>query len=258
MAWENVAVETEGPLSVITINRPSAYNALDKQAQLDLMEAIDAYEADDGQWVAILTGAGDKAFCAGMDLRYQLAGGDLFTAPKGFGGMTARPHMKKPIIAAVNGVAMGGGFEIALACDIIIAAAHARFALPEPRVGLAALAGGIQRLPRDIGLKNAMGMMLTGRHVSAQEGKALGFVNEVAAGAVLDTAKQWATDILQCSPLAVQATKEAVYRGITITPEEGIAAEFDYPAMRRMVESADAAEGPRAFAEKRTPRWSGA
>ena len=133
--------------------------------------------------VGIITGAGDRAFSAGNDLKFQEAnnGGkmDINIASSGFAGLTSRFDLKKPIIAAVNGVSMGGGFEIALACDLIIASTNAKFALPEPKVGLAALAGGMQRLPRQIGMKNALGMMLTGRHVPAEEGMRLGFVNEV-------------------------------------------------------------------------------
>ena len=147
---------------------------------------FDDFSADPEQWVAIVTGAGDKAFCAGNDLKWQAAGGKRGTDKGGFAGLTSRFDCDKPIIAAVNGVAMGGGFEIALACDIIIASENATFALPEPRVGLAALAGGVHRLPRQIGLKRAMGMILTARHVSAREGQELGFVNEVAR-----PAKRW-------------------------------------------------------------------
>lgn len=257
MSRQFIMVEREGPLTIITINRPDVHNALNPQAQLELMEAVDQFEDDPEQWVAILTGAGEKAFCCGMDLRHQAEEGGLFTAPKGFGGMTNRPAMTKPIIAAVNGIAVGGGFEIVLACDIVVAAAHARFGLPEPRVGLAALAGGIQRLPREIGLKNAMGMMLTGRQVKADEALRLGFVNEVAEADVMDVAKQWAASILACSPLAVRATKEAVMKGLNISFSAGQGEEWDYPAMKAMLASQDAIEGPKAFAEKRPPQWQG-
>src|SRR5262245_56088831 len=176
--------EREGRLFLVTINRPEVLNALHPMANAELSDAFDEFAADPELWVALITGAGDKAFSAGNDLKYH-AGlraktGDRPRSPaKGFGGLTNRHDLDKPVIAAVNGVAMGGGFEIALACDIIIASEHARFALPEPRVGLAAGAGGMQRLARQIPLKQAMGMMLTGRHVSAQEGFQLGLVNEV-------------------------------------------------------------------------------
>ena len=155
------------------------YNALHIDAHFELNKVFDDFSADPEQWVAIVTGAGDKAFCAGNDLKWQAAGGKRGWDKGGFAGLTSRFDCDKPIIAAVNGVAMGGGFEIALACDLIIASENATFALPEPRVGLAALAGGVHRLPRQIGLKRAMGMILTARHVSAKEGLELGFVNEV-------------------------------------------------------------------------------
>jgi crotonobetainyl-CoA hydratase len=164
----------------------------------------------------------------------------------------------KPIIAAVNGVAMGGGFEVALACDLIIASENATFALPEPHVGLAALAGGLQRLPRQIGLKRAMGMILTGRHVSAREGYELGFVNEVvSAGDALGAAERWAGLICQNSPMSIRASKQAVLEGLNVSLPEAMHAQREYPAVREMIASADYIEGPRAFAEKRPPRWQG-
>jgi crotonobetainyl-CoA hydratase len=160
------------------------------------------------------------------------------------------------VIAAVNGVAMGGGFEIALACDLIIAAENALFALPEPRVGLAALAGGVHRLPRQIGLKNAMGMLLTGRRVPAAEGKQLGFVNEVVpVGQALAGAKKWAALILECAPLSVRASKEAAMRGLGLSVEEAQATRFD--GIATMVKSKDFIEGPLAFSQKRAPSWQG-
>ncbi len=163
-------VERKGPITVVTLSRPEVYNALHTDAHFELQKVFDHFSADPEQWIAIVTGAGDKAFCAGNDLKWQAAGGKRGWDKGGFAGLTARFDCDKPVIAAVNGVAMGGGFEIALACDLIIASENATFALPEPRVGLAALAGGLHRLPRQIGLKRAMGMILTARHVSAKEG----------------------------------------------------------------------------------------
>ena len=159
-------VTRKGPITIVTLSRPEVYNALHTDAHFELNKVFDDFSADPEQWVAIVTGAGDKAFCAGNDLKWQAAGGKRGWDKGGFAGLTSRFDCDKPIIAAVNGVAMGGGFEIALACDLIIASENAMFALPEPRVGLAALAGGLHRLPRQIGLKRAMGMILTARHVT--------------------------------------------------------------------------------------------
>ncbi|MDE1570188.1 enoyl-CoA hydratase-related protein [Aquabacter sp. P-9] len=257
MTYQYITVAREGALTLVTINRPQAHNALNAQAHEELAEAFDAFAADDSQWVAILTGAGGKAFCAGHDLKQQASGGGLVTPPSGFGGLTARFDLNKPLIAAVDGVAMGGGFELALACDILIATPRSVFALPEPKVGLAALAGGIQRLPREIGLKRAMGMMLTGRRVAAQEGYDLGFVTEVVEGDILEAARRWAAEILSASPMSVRATKEAALRGLDTPLAQALTEEWDYPAMKAMLASEDAVEGPAAFAEKRAPVWKG-
>ena len=200
---EYCETRTDGRILWVTINRPERMNALHWKANAELSTVFDEFASDPELWVAIITGSGDRAFSAGNDLKYQAqeAGGELNAGPKsGFAGLTARYDCSKPVIAAVNGVAMGGGFEIALACDLIIASENAVFALPEPRVGLAALAGGIHRLPRLIGLKRAMGMMLTGRRVSAKEGEQMGFVNEVTtAEELLPTARRWAEQIIECA-----------------------------------------------------------
>lgn len=257
MTYQYVTVTREEALTIITIDRPEAHNALNAAAHRELEAVFDDFAADDGQWVAILTAAGEKAFCAGHDLKQQASGGGLDVPKTGFAGLTSRRGLTKPVIAAVNGVAFGGGFEIVLACDIVVAIENAQFALPEPRVGLAALAGGIQRLPREIGLKRAMGLMLTGRRVSAREGLDFGFVNEVVTGGVLDAARIWARDILACSPMSIRATKDAVLRNLNVDPLEGIEEGWEYPAMKAMLASADAIEGPAAFAEKRRPVWQG-
>src|SRR6185503_7805280 len=198
MAYEFIKVDRDGPVTTFTLNRPDVMNAMHSPAHFEMDEAVNAFAADPEQWVGIVTGAGERAFSAGNDLKHQASGGKMGSPPSGFAGLTSRFDLTKPLIAAVNGIAMGGGFEIALACDIIVASEAAVFALPEPRVGLAALAGGLHRLPREIGAKQALGMILTGRRVSAAEGKALGFVNEVVApGQLMDTAKNWAKQILE-------------------------------------------------------------
>jgi crotonobetainyl-CoA hydratase len=260
MAYEFIKVDRDGPITTIAINRPEVMNALHSPTHFELGEAFDAFAADPDQWVGIVTGAGDRAFSAGNDLKYQAAGGRLDSPPSGFAGLAQRFDLDKPLIAAVNGVAMGGGFEIALACDLIIAAESAVFALPEPRVGLAALAGGLHRLPRQIGLKRAMSMILTGRRVSAQEGAELGFVNEVVAPAELMAAAQrWARLICECSPMSIRASKQAIHKGLDEpTLEAAMAGQGRYPAVAAMFRSADFVEGPRAFAEKRPPKWTGA
>ncbi len=257
MNYELINVERNDRVTIVTINRASSYNALNARAHDELQHAFDAFANDDEQWVAIITGAGSKAFCAGHDLKMQASGGGLYMPKSGFAGLTGRHELTKPVIAAVNGVAMGGGFELALACDLIVSSSTAVFALPEPKVGLAALAGGLQRLPQAIGLKRAMGMMLTGRSVSAVEGKELGFVNEVADGDVIAAAMRWADAILACSPMSIRATKEAVLRGLETPIDAALIEEWEYQAVKAMLASDDGVEGPKAFAEKRKPVWHG-
>ena len=248
-------VEDEGRLRIVTLNRPEVMNALHSEAHHELEKVWDEFAASPDLWVGIVTGAGERAFSAGNDLKVQAAGKRGPRARTGFAGLTSRYDLDKPLIAAVNGIAMGGGFEIALACDIIVAAENALFALPEPRVGLIAGAGGVHRLPRIIGPKRALGMILTGRRVPAKEGFELGFVNEVVpTGEALAGAKRWAAQILECSPMAVRASKQAVYRGLD-EPTLEKALETMYPAQKANLESQDYIEGPKAFSEKRKPNW---
>ena len=248
-------VEDEGHLRIVTLNRPEVMNALHSDAHHELETVWDEFAQRDDLWVGIVTGAGERAFCAGNDLKVQAAGKRGPTPRSGFGGLAWRFDLAKPLIAAVNGVAMGGGFEIALACDLVIAAENAVFALPEPRVGLIAGAGGVHRLPRMIPQKLALGMILTGRRVPAHEGRELGFVNEVVPeGQALTAAKTWAAQILECSPMSIRASKEAVYRGFDEPVLEKNLRTL-YPAQKACYESQDFIEGPKAFAEKRKPVW---
>lgn len=253
---EFCSVEKREHIFIVTLERPERLNALHPPANAELGEVFDQFAADDDLWVAIITGRG-RGFSAGNDLRYQAEGGERVPMPRGFGGLSSRFDLTKPVIAAVNGVAMGGGFEIALACDLIIAAENATFALPEPKVGLAALAGGLNRLPRQIGAKRALGMILTGRHVPAREGMELGFVNEVVAPEdLMDAALRWASQICECAPLSIRASKDVVYRSLDMASlEDSMRASYD--SVKAMVNSEDFVEGPKAFAEKRKPNWKG-
>jgi enoyl-CoA hydratase/carnithine racemase len=262
MTHEFIKVESADHITTITINRPERMNALHPYATIEMHNAFDAFEADDDQWVAIVTGAGEKAFCAGNDLKFQAEhGGDKVRelrrqAPSGFGGLHKRTRCIKPVIAAVNGFALGGGFELVLSCDIIIAATHASFGLPEPRVGLLAGAGGVHRLPRQIPYHVAMGVILAGKRLSADDALQYGLANEVVApDALMSTAHQWASEILKGAPLSVQGSKEATVMGLGMSLDQALDAVF--PTQARLPETADYVEGPRAFAEKRPPNWQG-
>jgi crotonobetainyl-CoA hydratase len=249
--------ERDGHVLHVTINRPEVMNALHPPANFELDEVFNEFAADPELWIAILTGAGDRAFSAGNDLKYQASGGKMGAPEHGFGGLTSRFDLEKPVIAAVNGVAMGGGFEIVLACDIVLASERAVFALPEPRVGLAALAGGIHRLPRQIGLKPAMSILLTGRRVDAQEALRLGIASEVVPhDDLLPAARRWADQILECAPLSVRASKGAAMQGLRAASlEEAMSGRYE--GIATLTRSEDFIEGPRAFAEKRKPNWKG-
>lgn len=261
MTYEFIRVSYDGPVTTITLNRPDVMNALHAQANAELHQVFDDFAADPDQWIGIVTGAGERAFSAGNDLKAQAAGGGAMPVmpPTGFGGICARFGLNKPLIAAVNGVAMGGGFEIALACDLIVASETAIFALPEPRVGLAALGGGLLRLSQQIPLKQAMGMILTGRRVTAAEGLELGFINEVVPpGELMGAARRWAGQILECSPMSVRASKQTVYRGFDEPSfEDAARKQRHYPATAAMLTSEDLIEGPLAFSQKRPPHWKG-
>ncbi len=256
MAYQFATYEKQGRIAVVTLNRPERMNALHPPAHFELHDIWNDFERDPEVWVGILTGAGAKAFSAGNDLKYTAEHGRglVRAAESGFGGIVNRTGCVKPIIAAVNGYALGGGFEMALACDIIIAADHAQLGLPEVRVGLIAGAGGVHRLPRMIPHKIAMGYMLTGRHMTAHEAQRWGVVNAVVPlPDLMPTVMQWANDILACAPLSVRASKQAAMMGLGYPLD--IALHMQYSETLTMLSSEDTVEGPRAFADKRPPQW---
>ena len=257
MTYQYIQVETENHITTVTIQRPEVMNALHPPASEEMGHAFDAFAADDEQWVAIITGAGTQAFSAGNDLKVAASGERFDLKPSGgFGGLTHRHDLWKPVIGAVNGVALGGGFEIALACDILIASDTAAFGLPEPRVGFVAAAGGIHRLPRFIPHKVAMGMLLRGKPIDAQEAYRLGLVNEVVPqAALLDTARTWAREIMECAPISVRLSKQAALMNLHLPLEEAM--RTPVPLTSVWEQSHDLREGPLAFAEKRKPRWQG-
>jgi crotonobetainyl-CoA hydratase len=261
MGFEFITVERTGHVTTITINRPEVMNALHPPCCFEMDTALNEFCDAPDDWLCILTGAGERAFSAGDDLKWQAQHGTeaVFEAVRrcrgGYAGIAARFDCFKPIIAAVNGLALGGGFDVVLSCDLVIAADHARFGLPEPRVGLMAQ-GSVQRLLRRIPHYQAMGVILTGRMVSAQEAAQMGLVNEVVPQSrLMETAHRWASQILECAPLAIRASKEAAIKGIPLPLEDALALRL--PGMEAMISSEDLLEGPRAFAEKRRPVWRG-
>jgi len=255
----SVSLAIEKHVARVTIDRPQALNAIDEAAERALQGIWTRLEGDREVRAIVLTGAGDRAFCAGADMKSGGKSGLAYwAAPRegGFGGIALRRTLDIPVIARVNGHALGGGFEMVLGCDIVVAAEEASFGLPEPRVGRLALDGGMVLLPRLIPHKAAMGMLLTGRRIAAREAHALGLVNEVVPRTELDTAvDRWLADILACAPLALRAIKQTVQRTAHLGAAEAQAMRL--PALVEALESADGEEGVRAFREKRTPVWTG-
>jgi crotonobetainyl-CoA hydratase len=253
-----IRCERDGAVLTITIDRPEVLNALHLEAHVELARAFDLYAAASELRVAIITGAGERAFCVGTDLKALAKTGDYEYPRGGFAGITKRFDLWKPVIAAVNGLCLGGGVEIVAACDLAVAAEHAEFALPEPRVGLAALGGGaLQRLARQMPMKDAMWLALTAKRIPADEARRISLVNEVVRkGEALARAKAIAQEMLACAPLALEASKQVVLQS-ACEPDLESAMRRRYPAAERMLASEDAREGPRAFAEKRKPQWRG-
>jgi len=262
MGYEFIKVEKRDHITIVTINRPDVMNAIHPPASKEMSCAFDEFEEDPDAWVCIITGAGDRAFSAGNDLKYQAKHGEdavragMKGVKGGFAGITFRFDCFKPIIAAVNGLALAGGFEIALACDIIIAAENAGFGLPEHRVGLVPGSGGVHRLAKQVPYHFAMTMILASRQITAQEAMQFGIVAEVVPQAqLMKTALKWADEILKGAPLSMRASKEALLKGLHMPLEEAMYAH--YPGMDKALDSEDLVEGPRAFAEKRPPHWKG-
>ena len=250
-----VLTERRGHVELLTINRPEARNAVNRAVAVGLDAALDAAALDDDVWVVVLTGAGDKAFSAGMDLKAFATGELPFTA-HGFGGITRR-DFPKPLIAAANGAALAGGFEIMISCDMVVAAEHARFGIPEASRGLIAGAGGLIRLPRRVPLAVAYEMALTAEPIDAARAFDLGLVNRVVPGdQVVDAAVALAERIARNAPLAVRASKRVMRESLEMSEPDAWA--LNDGAFSEIGTSADALEGAVAFAEKRDPIWRGA
>ena len=253
----SIGFEINNRLAVITIDRPEAMNALDMAHNAELDRIWAEFRDDDDLWVAILTGAGDKAFSAGADLKTLIpAQGDGVMDDWNFGGITRNFTTDKPIIAAINGVALAGGLEMVLACDLRVAADHARRGLAEVKSAIIPGGGGTQRLPRAIPLARAVEMILTGDPITADEAYQLGLVNRVVPAAkLMDEARALADTLLARGPLALRAAKRAILEGASLSFDEAMNLELQL--FNSVMRTQDAVEGPRAFAEKRAPNYQG-
>lgn len=250
----------DGHVARVTIDRPQVMNAIDPKAEADLQEVWARIEQDPGIRVVVLTGVGDRAFSVGADMSGDdgPSGLEYWATPRpgGFGGIALRTTLDVPVIARVNGYALGGGMEMVLGCDLIVASDHAQFGLPEARVGRLPLDGGLTLLPRRLPHVLAMELLLTGKRISADEAYRMGLINRVVPAEGLDDAVDaLLEEVLACAPLSLRATKQSVQRTAHLTAEEAQAARL--PAVVAALQSADAEEGVLAFQEKRAPVWSG-
>ncbi|MET0660424.1 MAG: enoyl-CoA hydratase-related protein [Steroidobacteraceae bacterium] len=251
-------VTREDQILIVTMNRPDKLNSMPPTAHVEMEKIWDAFAADATLRVGILTGAGTKAFCAGSDLSGYQQGYDGTLPRSGGAGLTHRLDCRKPIIAAVNGLAFGGGFEVMLSCDFVIASEKAEFSLPEVLVGAGAFGGGIPRLCRKIPHAIALELVLTGRRMAAAEAQRLGLLNQVVpAEQVLETAKQFARTLLRGAPLALEGSKEIADMALQGFPLAEIFRAEDGAVKQRVMRSEDIQEGIKAFFEKRQPRWQG-
>lgn len=246
-------------VATVTINRPERLNAIDESHQDDLRRVWEAIEADRSVRVVVLTGAGDRAFCAGDDMRAAGATGLdywLHARRDGFGHLPLRDSLDVPVLARVNGYALGGGLELVVGCDLAVASENAVLGFVEPRLGRLPLDGGIVSLARQLPAKWAMEVLLTGRQFTAAEALALGLLNEVVPVAELDAAvDRWLENLLACAPLSLRAIKQIIRRTAHMTSADARMANL--PALVEVLGSSDGEEGIRAFSEKRAPRWEG-
>lgn len=258
---DEVRYEVDKHVARVTIDRPGVLNAVAPETQRRLCDIWDTIESNPDIRAVVLTGAGDKAFCVGADMSAGAIGktGLEFWADEpetGFGGLCLRNTLDVPVIARVNGYALGGGMEMVLGCDIVVAAEHAQFGLTEPRVGRLPLGGGVPQLVRRLPHTQAMGLLLTGRRARADEMHRMGLVNEVVPASELDAAVDgWVGGILACAPTSLRAIKQIVQRTGQHSAQEAWAARL--PALMAALDSEDSAEGVRAFQEKRPPVWPG-
>lgn len=257
----DVDLRIDDHVARVTIDRPNVLNAVSEKTELELIRIWDQLEADRDIRAVVLTGAGDRAFCVGADMSGGDEEGDGLAywaqpRPGGFGGISLRTTLDVPVIARVNGHAVGGGMEMVLGCDLVVAAEGATFGLPEARVGRLPVTGGITVLPRKIPHAFAMELLLTGKRISATEAARMGLVNQVVADDGLDAAVDaLLADILACAPLSLRATKQTVQRTEHLTAAEAQLVRL--PALVEALRSEDSREGVRAFQEKRAPEWSG-
>jgi enoyl-CoA hydratase/carnithine racemase len=243
---------------VVTLDRPEKLNAMNQQMHRELEAIWDGFYTDPELRVAVLAGAGDRAFSVGSDLSAYETDEKPYALQNGYAGLTHRRGATKPIIAAVNGLALGGGFEVMLCCDLVVASENAEFGLPEPWVGLAALGGGIPRLCRKLPFNKAMELLLTGERMSAAEALAWGLASRVVPkGQAVDAAKALARRIIRGAPLSIQVTKQLADMTLDGADIADVLAVEDAAPKEMLMSSMDAQEGIRAFFEKRAPRWEG-